>query len=140
MESEFRPGAYAVTCSKIYIGDRVVIRSHTMLFADPRPGEAGKIIIEDNVLIAAGAHVYTANHQFSDPHVPIANQGHNRARDVILRTGSWIGANAIILPGVEIGVGAVVGAGSVVTKSVPEACVAAGNPAHIIRSRFGAET
>src|SRR5262249_13086741 len=68
MESEFRPGAYAVTCSKIYIGDRVVIRPHTMLFADPRTGEAGKIIIEDDVLIAAGVHIYTANHQFSDAH------------------------------------------------------------------------
>lgn len=137
--SEFRPGAYAITCSKISIGARVVIRPQTMLFADPRAAVAGKILIEDDVLIGAGVHVYTANHNFSNPALPIAVQGHNDARDVILRTGSWIGAHAVILPGVEVGPGAVVGAGSVVTRSVPQECVAAGNPARVIRNRLNAD-
>ena len=52
----------------------------------------------------------------------------------------WIGRNAIILPGLKIGDGAVVGAGSVVTKDVPPYAIVAGNPARIIRLRFDAKT
>ena len=50
-----------------------------------------------------------------------------------MKRGCWVGANAIILPGVTIGENAVVGAGSVVTKSIPDKVVAVGNPARIIR-------
>ena len=137
-DSEFRPGAYAITCSKIFIGARVVIRPQSMLFADPRD-LAGKIVIEDDALIGSGVLIYTANHELSDRDIPIAKQGHRDARDVVLRVGSWIGANAIILPGVEIGAGAVVGAGSIVSRSIPEGCIAAGNPARVIRNRFNAD-
>jgi acetyltransferase-like isoleucine patch superfamily enzyme len=130
--AEFRPGAYAVTCSKIELGNRVVIRPGTMLFADPRiPG--GGILIEDDVLLGSGVHIYVANHRFDDPTKPIIDLGHMPSKSVILRKGCWIGANAILLAGVEIGENAVVGAGSVVTKSVPARVVAAGNPARIIR-------
>ena len=52
---------------------------------------------------------------------------------VILRKGCWIGANSIILPGVEIGENSVVGAGSIVTKSFPKGVVIAGNPAKLIK-------
>jgi acetyltransferase-like isoleucine patch superfamily enzyme len=52
----------------------------------------------------------------------------------------WIGHSAIVLPGVTIGHGAVVGAGSVVTKPVPDYAIVAGNPARLIRYRFGAPT
>jgi len=45
----------------------------------------------------------------------------------------WLGENAIILPGIEIGKNSVIGAGSVVTKNVPENCIVAGNPARIIK-------
>ena len=115
-----------------------VIRPQSMLFADPRDF-AGKIVIEDDALIGSGVHIYTANHELSDRDIPIAKQGHREARDVVLRVGSWIGANAIILPGVEIGAGAVVGAGSIVSRSIPEGCIAAGNPARVIRNRFNAD-
>ena len=135
-DAQFRPGAYAVTCSKISLGARVTIRPQTMLFADPRAGETGRIVIEDDVLVGSGTHFYTANHEISNPGIAIASQGHSDARDVVVHRGSWIGANAIILPGVEIGQGAVVGAGSVVTKSVPAGCVAVGNPARVVRNRF----
>jgi acetyltransferase-like isoleucine patch superfamily enzyme len=131
--ADFRPGAYAVVCSKISIGARVVVRPGSMLFADPRPGGSG-IAIEDDVMLGSGVHIYTLNHRFSDRSMPIIEQGHSPSRQVTLRRGCWIGANAILLPGVEIGANAVVAAGSVVTRSVAPHVLVAGNPGRVVRS------
>lgn len=134
--AEFRPGAYAEACSKISIGNNVVIRPGTFLFADPTDG-GGEIVIEDKVLIGAGVHFYANNHEFSDLNIPIYDQGYPEPRlsdSIVLRRGCWIGAGVIILPGVEIGENAVIGAGTVVTKSVPARVVFAGNPGKIIRN------
>jgi serine acetyltransferase len=131
VDAEFRPGAYAVVCSQISLGCRVVIRPHTMLHASPQ--QDGSITIEDDVMMGSGVHVYVSNHSFGDINTPIINQGFQPAKEVILRSGCWIGANAIILPGVEVGKNAVVGAGSVVTKSVPPRVVVAGCPARVLR-------
>ena len=131
--AEFRPGAYAVTCSKIELGKRVVIRPGTMLFADPE-NAGGDILIEDDVMLGSGVHIYVANHNFSDPNQTIIDQGHMPSKTVILRRGCWIGANTIILAGVEIGTNSVIGAGSVVTKSIPSGMLAVGNPAKCIRN------
>ena len=133
--SEFRPGAYADACSNISIGNNVVIRPGTFLFADSAVG-GGFIMIEDKVSIGSGAHFYTNNHKFSDTTKPIYDQGYSPSTEsdsIILREGSWIGAGVIVLPGVTIGQNAVVGAGSVVTKSIPPFAVAVGNPAKVIR-------
>ncbi len=131
--AEFRAGAYAVTCSKISIGKNVVIRPNTMLFADPREGNVGEIILEDNVMLGSGVHIYVANHEFSNPNVDIIFQGHKSAKSVIVKKGAWIGANSVLLPGVIVGENSVVGAGSIVTKSVMANSVVAGNPARIIK-------
>lgn len=134
--AEFRAGAYAEACSKISIGNHVVIRPGTFLFADPRDGGGG-INIEDKVLIGAGVHFYTNNHEFSDTNIPIYNQGYPEPKlsdSIVLRRGCWVGAGAIILPGVEIGENSVIGAGTIVTKSVPARVVFAGNPGKIIRN------
>lgn len=131
--AEFRPGAYAVGCSRISIGKRVVIRPGTMLHADTRENGAG-IIIEDNVLIGSGVQIYVDTHKFDDPNIPLIDQGYYESREVVLRNGCWIGANTIILPGVTIGENAVVGAGSIVTKDISSRTVAVGNPAKIMRA------
>lgn len=131
--AEFRPGAYAIGCSNIEIGNRVVIRPQTMLFADMETGGSA-IKIADEALIGSGVHIYVGNHAFEDPTTPIIDQGRIPSESVILERGCWIGANAILLPGVVIGANAVVGAGSVVTKSVAAATVVAGNPAKVIRT------
>ena len=60
--------------------------------------------------------------------------------DTVVENDVWIGQNVTILPGVHIGSGAIIGANSVVSKDVPPYCIAAGNPARIVRKRFDEET
>ncbi len=131
--ADFRPGAYAIDCSKISIGENVVIRPATMLFGDRRSKDMS-IIIEDDVLLGPGIQIYVNNHKFELNGSSIINSNHTEPEPVTLRKGCWIGANSIILAGVEIGENSVVGAGSIVTHSVPREMVAAGNPAKIIKA------
>lgn len=129
--AEVRPGAYCVCCSEISIGDNVVLRPGTMLFADS--DQHAGITIEDNVLIGSCVHFYTIDHEFSNPTIPIHDQGYSKGGQIIIKNGAWIGANTTILKGVTIGQNSVVGAGSVVTKDIPPFSVAVGNPAKIIK-------
>jgi len=128
--AEFRAGAYAVTCSHISIGMNVIIRPGTMLMAD----EFAEIIIEDNVMIGAGVHIYVNNHKFDDPTIPIIEQGYYPSKKVTLKKGCWVGANCVILPGVTIGENAVIGAGSIVNHSIKTRVVAGGNPVVTIKT------
>lgn len=130
--ADFRAGAYAIGCSKISIGRRVVVRPGCMFFGISDTLE-DSIIIEDDVMIGAGVHIYINNHRFDRVDIPLIDQGYYADAPVTLKRGCWIGANAIILPGVIIGENSVVGAGAVVTKSVPARCVVVGNPARVIK-------
>lgn len=134
--ASFRPYAYAVCTSRISIGDNVIIRPGTMLYAGEN--DPGSIIIENDVLIGSGVHIYCDNHYFEDISKPISAQGYRQTSNVTIKKGSWVGACAIILPGVTIGENSVVGAGAVVTRSIPDRVVAAGNPARVIRQISGA--
>ncbi len=100
-----------------------------MLFAT----SDAKILVEDDVLVGSGVHIYVSNHKFDSTTVPIIKQGHSPSKDVIIKKGAWIGANTIILPGVVVGRNSVVGAGSVVTKTVDDHVVVAGSPAAVIK-------
>jgi acetyltransferase-like isoleucine patch superfamily enzyme len=131
--AQFRPGAYATGCSKIYIGNRVVIRPHVMLFGETLVDMEYSIHIEDDVLIGSGVHIYVNNHKFSNPNIPIIDQGYYPDKQVILKKGCWIGANVTILPGVTIGENSVIGAGSIVSRSIPAGVVAVGNPCRVIK-------
>jgi serine acetyltransferase len=86
------------------------------------------IFLGDNCLIGPGAKIVSANHDPADP-----KRRWRKTRPVRIGADCWIGANAVILPGVAIGDRAVVGAGAVVTRDVPPGAVVAGNPAQIIR-------
>jgi len=130
--AEFRPGAYAIACSNISIGKRVVIRPLTMIFADPVENGAG-VTIEDDVLIGSGVHFYCGNHKFDDPNIPIYYQGHSLAKPITVKRGAWIGANSIILPGVTIHENSVVAAGAIVTHDVEAKVVVGGVPARVIK-------
>ena len=93
---------------------------------------AGSMVIGSHVLISSNVHIGDAIHGYEDPELPVIAQPMSRGY-VIVADGAFIGVNAVILPNVRIGRHAVVGAGAVVTQDVPDYCVAAGNPARIIR-------
>ncbi|CAG7786545.1 unnamed protein product, partial [Allacma fusca] len=91
---------------------------------DPAPVTIGK-----NFLAAPGVHIYAATH----PLDCIERRVFEVAKAITIGDDVWIGGMAVICPGVKIGNGVVVGAGSVVTKDVPDYVVVAGNPAKIIK-------
>jgi maltose O-acetyltransferase len=94
----------------------------------------GGVTIGNNVLIGPKVVIHSLNHVYRDAGVLIRFQGHV-AKPVVIEDDVWIGAGAVILPGVRVGRGAVVGAGSVVTKDVPAFGVVVGNPARFVRFR-----
>lgn len=95
----------------------------------------GPVYIGDNVMIGTHCTIYTQNHKFADTSKPMCEQGFDEERPVYIGDDVWIGSHVIILPGVKIGNGCIVGAGSVVTKDIPDYAIAAGNPAKVIRYR-----
>ena len=99
----------------------------------------GWVRLERDVLLAAGVHIPSGGqtHFFDDPTVPIREQGGER-KLVTIGTGAWIGSAAVVLA--DVGRGTIVGAGSVVTRPLPENVIAAGVPARVIRSRFSEAT
>lgn len=95
----------------------------------------GPVIIGNDVMMGPECIIYTRNHRFDDITVPMRQQGFSDIKQVIISDDVWIGGRVIILPGVHIGRGAIVGAGSVVTKDVPDYAVVGGNPAKILKYR-----
>lgn len=95
----------------------------------------GKVIIGKDVMMGPECWIYTQNHAFEDLDKLMRLQGPQPEREVIIGDNIWIGGRVTILPGVTVGNGAVIAAGSVVTKNVPSNAIVAGNPAKIIRYR-----
>lgn len=91
----------------------------------------GEIEIGDNVMMGPNCSFYTRNHAFSNTDIPMIQQGFSDAKKIVIGNDVWIGGNVIILPGVRVGNHSIIGAGSVVTKNVPEWAIVAGNPAVI---------
>lgn len=96
--------------------------------------DGGKIIIGKDCLFGPNVVMRTANHKYDETEVSIVNQGYKFA-NIIVGDDVWIGTNAIILAGVNIGDGAVIGAGSVVTKNIPSMAIAVGVPCKVIKYR-----
>lgn len=114
--------------AKLKIGDNVGI-SQTALIAH------GDITIGNNVKIGGGCCVYTTDFHALDPAVrsSVNDTRYKVIRPVVIEDNVFIGAHSLILKGVTIGKNSVVGAGSVVTKSIPPNQIWAGNPARFIR-------
>lgn len=93
-------------------------------------GENG-INLGDNVQLAPGVCLISSNH--SETNI----LDHKPADPIIIGSNVWIGAHAVVLPGVKIGENTIIGAGSIVTKDIPANCVAAGNPCKVIRMKQG---
>ena len=92
------------------------------------------ILIGEGVMVAANAAIYSYDHGM-DPDFPIRKQPILSKGPITIEDDAWIGTAAIVLSGVTIGEGAVVAAGSVVTKDVPAGAIVAGNPARILKYR-----
>ena len=93
--------------------------------------EAGRVVIGPGALIASDVDIMNSDmHPILDR---ISEMRVNPAADVEIGERVWIGQRSMVLKGVRIGHDAVIGAGSVVTRSIPAQCVAAGNPARVVR-------
>lgn len=101
----------------VIVGDRVTIKCGVQLWDG--------ITLEDDVFVGPNA-------TFTNDPFPRSKAYPVKFARTVVRTGASIGANATLLPGIEVGVGAMVGAGAVVTRSVPPNAIVAGNPAQII--------
>lgn len=110
-----RLGDYSGIGKNSYISDHVTIGKYVMMGPD--------------------CLIYTRNHEFSELDSPMCFQGFKDYKPVEIGNDVWIGGRVIILPGVHIGDGCIIGAGSVVTKDVEPYTIVAGNPAKIIKKR-----
>lgn len=92
--------------------------------------DVAKVKIGDNCLLAPNVAIYTAGHPV---HPDTRASMYEYGKEVTIGDNVWIGGNAVICPGVHIGNNVVIGAGSVVTKDIPDWAIAAGNPCKVIR-------
>lgn len=138
---------------RIFIGENVYVRKNTWLAADPVTGDANcKLVIGDGTYIGNNCHIYASSlieigkkvliadkvylsdniHSYENINVPVIDQPVKQTNPVILKDGCWLGENVCVI-GAVIGTNSVVGANSVVTKDVPDYCVAVGSPAKIVK-------
>lgn len=89
-----------------------------------------------HVMMGEDVVIFRRNHRFDCVDVPMALQGFSSDELVYVEDDVWIGSRVIILPGIRIGCGSIIGAGSVVTKDVLPFTIVAGNPARFIRNRL----
>ena len=134
----------AVQTSVLALGDRSYVAAYAYLTDEVRTGRnctinafsvvRGAVTLGDAVRIGAHTSILALNHTMTDPEVevfrqPITSKGITVGDDV------WIGSHVVVLDGVSIGSKAVVAAGAVVTKDVPDGAVVGGNPARLLRWR-----
>lgn len=123
-----RSRLWATESGRIEIGPRTFVGSHSWLVSSQ------SIEIGADVLIAPFCYVQDTDHGFDDLTVPIASQK-SHSSPIVIEDGVWLGAHCVVTKGVRIGRGAVIGAGSVVTRDIPPNSVAVGSPARPIRQR-----
>ena len=125
---------YSVILAQAQIGKNCNICAHTLIEND--------VVLGDNVTVKSGVFIWDGitiqDNVFIGPNVTFTNDKHPRSKQypeeflrTVIEEGASIGANATILPGIKIGQYAMVGAGAVVTKDVPENAIVIGNPATI---------
>lgn len=138
---------------RILIGKKVYVRNNTWLAAEPLTGDdqcsltigdgtyigrfchffaTSKIEIGRKVLFADKVYVSDNLHGYEDIHLPVIDQPLKQLSAVIIEDGAWLGENVCVI-GAKIGKNSVVGANSVVTKDIPDYCIAVGSPARIIK-------
>ena len=134
--------------NNIFLEDFVTVRPFTQIWASGtirigRGSEIGErcrisiansLKIGEKVLISPNVYITDCDHEYRNIDVPVIDQGIvQKGQKVIIGDGSYIGINAVIVGNVKIGKHCVIGANSVVTKDIPDYCVAVGCPARIIK-------
>lgn len=122
-----KKNAYIGTGKGLRVGD------HSQLGENCRIGP--DVIIGSDVLMNPDVVIMTTSHAFENPEIPIRLQGASAIQPIHIGDDVWIGTRAVILPGVTVGRGAIIGAGSIVTKDIPPYAIAGGSPAKVIRQR-----
>ena len=117
---------------RISIGNNCSINHNNVFQAGKR---LSTITLGDNVLTAANVMFIAYSHNFEDINTPIMYQDCYDA-SIVVEDDVWIGHGVTILPGVKIGKGCVIGAGSVVNKDIPENSIAVGAPAKVVKKRI----
>jgi acetyltransferase-like isoleucine patch superfamily enzyme len=113
------------TGERVSVGDDVTIGAFVHIWGGGGVTIGHRVLIASHVAISSLTHVYTG----STIHRTL------RAAPIDIGDDAWIGAHAVLLPGVRIGAGAVVGAGSIVTRDVPPRAIVAGVPARVLKNR-----
>ncbi len=121
-----KQGAYFGGGDRIDIGDHSDLGLRCLVYND--------VTIGRDVMMGPEVVILAANHNYDNLSVPMRLQGEQRDH-VTIGDDVWLGARAVILPGVSIGSGAVVAAGAVVTRDVAPLAIVGGNPARVIRYR-----
>lgn len=124
----YYPGVWIFTGRNLTLGDDVDLAKGVLVTTD------GGVSIGHRTLIGYGTSILSANHKIPAKPGRIFDAGHEKA-EVIIANDVWVGANCTILPGVTIGEGAIIAAGSIVTKDVPPFSMVGGVPARVIRER-----
>jgi maltose O-acetyltransferase len=122
--SIIEPPFYCSYGHNTHIGDHVFLNVLCNIL------DNNEVHIGHHVMIGPAVQIYTAAHLLQ---AEARNQGLEVTKPIVIEDNVWLGGGAILLPGVRIGQNAVVGAGSVVSRSVPANTVVAGNPARVIR-------
>ena len=124
---DIQPPFYCDYGSNIYTGDNLFMNFNCIIL------DCADVVIGDNVFLAPNVQIYTAHHPI------IASErikGPELASPITIEDNVWIGGGAIICPGVMVGANTTIGAGSVVTKSIPPNVLAAGNPCRVLRELY----
>lgn len=122
--SMIEPPFYCPYGHNILVGDHVFLNGSCTIL------DCNEVRIGHHVMLGPQVQIYTAAHALQ---AEARNQGWEVAKPVVIEDNVWLGGGAILLPGVSVGLNAVVGAGAVVSRSVPANTVVAGNPARVIR-------
>ncbi len=121
-------GAFFASGFEIEVGDNSGLGLNSRV--------TGPLKIGSDVMIGPDVMIFTQNHETSRLDVPMRLQTAPK-KPVVIEDDVWVAARVIILPGITIHKGAIVGAGAVVTRDVPEYAVVGGNPAKVIKYRDG---
>lgn len=128
--AQISPTASFANAERIIAGRGLHVGAESILWAGP---VQGAIRIGNDVLMGPGVLVTAANYRFNDGQ-PVTDQAMDEG-DVVIGDDVWLGARAMVMPGVTIGDGAIVAAGAVVTKDVPSMAIVAGVPAKAVGER-----